>query len=460
MKKYLFWEQELEIQKNMNGIIVMNMSPNQHINIIAEDSSKYKKTFALNKIAYEIITLINGARTMDDIITYLASKYDEKPESIELKIETFINTIATEYGLNLDFQERPLKRNINIKQSNSIYPKVASIEITERCNIECLHCYGDYHKNSTDVMGLERAKKLIRELKALDISILELTGGEITTHPKFKEILLYAISLEFPQIALLTNGIALNEDIMQIIIKNQPRVVVQIDLHSLNDEYLEWFTNKGNTLNRIKKNIVYLSNNDARMRVATIVTPKNLKEIEAIADWVHNIGVRSYGVTPVIRMGRAVNDDYGLMLSQLEDYEELEAILTKLKNKYTDFISLIKDGRPDNNNCGCITSHIVISANGDIKLCTMDNKEYLNTSIGNVFEKDLRNIYDENHELLTEIFNTTAPKFNSRECESCEYKYFCSDCLLRGFIMSIEMKDSCKWFNERIPKKFKEKLMC
>ncbi|PEC57440.1 radical SAM/SPASM domain-containing protein, partial [Bacillus wiedmannii] len=105
---------------------------------------------------------------------------------------------------------------------------------------------------------------------------------------------------------LLTNGIALSEKVMDIIIKNKSKTFVQIDMHSLDDNYLTWFFKVPNTLHKIKNNIMKLAENDVRLRIATIVTHLNVHEVEDIAEWVHNLGIDSIGVSPVIPMGRAL----------------------------------------------------------------------------------------------------------------------------------------------------------
>ena len=94
----------------------------------------------------------------------------------------------------------------------------------------------------------------------------------------------------------------MSDEILNIIIKNKERIIVQIDLHSMNDEYLKWFTKVSNTVDRIKKNIIKLSENEVLMRVATMVTPRNLDEVEDIAEWVHRQGIKKYGVSPILEM--------------------------------------------------------------------------------------------------------------------------------------------------------------
>ena len=79
----------------------------------------------------------------------------------------------------------------------------------------------------------------------------------------------------FEQVSLLTNGVRISDKLIQILEKNKDRVYVQIDLHSLNEEYFSWFTKTPNVLEKVKYNIVVLANKGILMRIATILTPKN-----------------------------------------------------------------------------------------------------------------------------------------------------------------------------------------
>ncbi|WP_255350155.1 radical SAM/SPASM domain-containing protein [Marinitoga sp. 1155] len=331
------------------------------------------------------------------------------------------------------------------------------MELTNKCNIKCLHCYGDFNSSLNNFISLNDAKKILYELKNLGVNIIELTGGEITTYPYLKEIITYALKLEFEQIGLLTNGIYISEEIMNTIILNKSKIFIQIDLHSLNDEYLKWFTKTSNSLNKIKNNIYILAKNKVNMRVATIVTPKNLDEIEEIADWVYNLGIKSFGISPVIELGRAKNMNKNLYLNDNE-YIQLDILLDKINKKYPKFLSLIEFGQLKNSNCGCISSHVVISATGEIKMCTMDNMKYFNSNLGNAIKQNIKNIYDINSKYINDIFKLESPKLNSEECKECKYRYFCNGCLLRGFIKAKELKNNCKWYKNKVSQIIKEQL--
>ena len=167
-------------------------------------------------------------------------------------------------------------------------------------------------------MPVNKVKSLLRDLDNIGVFVIELTGGDCLVNPQFKEILKFALSLGFLRINILTNGIALTDEIKRIITENSKRVFLQIDLHSMNDEYLFWFTGVKNTLDIIKGNIMELAKNKVSMRIATIVTKRNLNELEKIADWVHALGIEMYAPSPAVKLGRANYSDPDILLNDEE----------------------------------------------------------------------------------------------------------------------------------------------
>ncbi len=373
-------------------------------------------------------------------------------------MSAFLNSFTNSYELKILDGEHPFNKAVIVKNNKNIYPTVASLELTYKCNLRCRHCYGEYGDVNKIEMDINNLKKLLVELKELGIRIIEFTGGDVSIYPHFKEALLYAIDLDFDFICILTNGIALDDDIIEIIINNKNKVVMQIDLHSLDDNYLEWFTQVPNTIDRIKNIITKFTQNDVLIRIATVVTPKNVDEIETIADWVHNIGIKTYALSPVINLGRATFLNDNLLFNNKEQLAKFEKVVNNIMSKYSNFLTVREDAVNERPNCGSLTSNVTIMPDGNIKHCTMDNSKYANTSIGNVFDKPIKQIYDENTDYIEAVFALEPPKYDSIECRECDKKYFCGNCILRGFISRKDKGEECKWYTNKVPQIIKEKL--
>ena len=454
MKEYLYWNHKLKIVKYPGNIINLSIDmdkKNRHV--MKEDVQQYR----INETAAEIIKLVNGKNTYDDIVVLLCAKYGEDSVSIKKKLDGFIDTISKQFGLKIITQHEPKERNVAEMNKKVVSPMVASIEITNKCNIRCVHCYGNFGEIPCEVMDKENIKKILSDLRKIGVRIIEITGGEATTHPYIEEIMDYALALNFDQVSLLTNGVKISDRLMEILEKNKDKVYVQVDLHSLREDYFSWFTKTPNILEKVKRNIITLAEKRILLRVATILTPKNIDEIDEIADWVHNLGVARYAVSPVVSLGRANDQDRNSQLYlEANDAIKAEKQLQKIVSKYDNFLNIITSDFDKQINCGCITSHVVINSKGYIKICTMDDMSYCNGCIGNVLEENIEHIFERNAELLNVIYTTKAPKMNSDECRECENAGYCNGCLLRGIIKAKEKKEQCLWYKNIVPQIIKE----
>lgn len=447
MGTYIHWNHKLKITRYPGGLVTLYFDEDHKGGYLTkEDIQEYK----INDTAAEIITLINGENTYDSIVEYLAKKYNENINSIKIKVDNFLEMISKQYGLSVVEEKSPLKINIVDENKEMVSPMVASIEITNQCNIRCIHCYGDFGEISCKIMNVETVKRILMNLRNLGVRIVEITGGEATTHPDIEEIMEYALSLPFDQVSLLTNGVKISEKLKDILEMGKERVYVQIDLHSLKEEYFAWFTKVSNVLEKVKNNIISLAEKKVMLRIATILTPKNIDEITDIADWVHELGIIRYAVSPVVSLGRADETNKELFLTQ-NDALKAEQKLQSIVNKYDKFLNVISSDFDNQTNCGCITSHVVIDSGGNIKMCTMDNMEYFKSNIGNVFQNNIKDIFYNNAELLNTLFMTNAPRMNSKQCYGCENAGFCNGCLLRALIKAKEKGDECSWYQESVP---------
>ena len=62
------------------------------------------------------------------------------------------------------------------------------IELTNRCNLSCGHCFDERHAATGD-LPLEILQKVLRDGKSCGIEQMSFTGGEPTIHRRFKEII-------------------------------------------------------------------------------------------------------------------------------------------------------------------------------------------------------------------------------------------------------------------------------
>ena len=108
-----------------------------------------------------------------------------------------------------------------LKKGGFITPAFVQWDLTNRCNLNCSFCF--YHINSLSdwdskaTMQKETVFRILKELKEMNVKTVEWTGGgEIASHPNYKEIFREANNLGFEQ-ALVTNGTLLDEESIQLV---------------------------------------------------------------------------------------------------------------------------------------------------------------------------------------------------------------------------------------------------
>ena len=201
-------------------------------------------------------------------------------------------------------------------------------------------------------------------------------------------------------------------------------------------------------IDKVLSNIQFLNNNGVKMRIATMITKRNVEEIPQIVAKINELGISSFIPSIVTNIGRA-EDNEDLLLDNESDIKRYVEIINEMNEKYP---SLFKAMQPESlrNNCGCITTNVVISPNGDIKLCAMDNHFLKN--LGNVFKENIRDVYDCNKEFIRNLYYLKFPTESSIECTECDKKFFCSRCFIRTFYENSRRKEVCKWYENNISK--------
>lgn len=448
MREYVYIKEPISIDINFGEIILV---------IDDKNSRKGEVLYNINSDALNIIKKFTGQHTLEEVIEQLSSYYNEDFDDIKSKLESFLGLIQTKYNLNIEYSPKKINKEIIVKDNqNKNVPRAISIELTHKCNFKCIHCYGEYDNQTVETMDFNKLKEFLIECKSLGVEVLELTGGEITMHPNICEILTLIHDLKFRLVTLLTNGFKRNDELYDIIIKNKQNTVVQIDLHGNTKEYLEWFVKVPNTLEVVKSNIKYLHDNGVFMRVVTVVTPRNVEQVEEIAAWVHNMGIQNYGVSPVIPTGRGDQDSDELLFTNVESFKRFEEVLSNLAKTYDrSFLNLIDNDELMKSNCGALVSNPSLSPTGDIKLCSMDCLD-VTESIGNVFEESIKDIYESKLEMIDKFKQLLSPNVDTKGCKECDSIAYCSGCVLRAFKRGIEKGDECIWFKEIVPEEIKE----
>ncbi|QHT65471.1 radical SAM protein [Rhodocytophaga rosea] len=86
-------------------------------------------------------------------------------------------------------------------------PEIIEVELTNDCNMGCLHCHRTlFMKRAVGFMEFETFKKIVDEIAQYPVKFLRICGqGEPSLHPQFREIMAYASGKDI-KIEITTNG--------------------------------------------------------------------------------------------------------------------------------------------------------------------------------------------------------------------------------------------------------------
>lgn len=186
LNKYYYIKSDVELKRVINYPSQLRFLS---VNII-DNTSDYKKItrqYYINSIGYEILLLIDGQRTLDNIIHIEMAKYNSDYDDTKNKIETFFKSMSCNYNIELGMQDQSIYRPVREIMLDNIYPLTASLELTHKCNLRCLHCYGNF--GSGDEMPKQQVLTLLDDLEKVGVKNLELTGGDISVYPYLNDIL-------------------------------------------------------------------------------------------------------------------------------------------------------------------------------------------------------------------------------------------------------------------------------
>ncbi|HZM82135.1 MAG TPA: radical SAM protein, partial [Candidatus Limnocylindrales bacterium] len=90
----------------------------------------------------------------------------------------------------------------------------SGLELTNRCNLRCVHCYADSHPGSgyRDVLSAEQYISLMAEAFELGCRKIRLIGGEPQLHPDFLELLRATKRIGYEFVEVFSNLTKLDEN--------------------------------------------------------------------------------------------------------------------------------------------------------------------------------------------------------------------------------------------------------
>jgi len=214
-----------------------------------------------------------------------------------------------------------LDQRINAIKNRKLYS--IEIELTRRCNLECIYCYNSSSKNpGIPDFDFDLLKRILREAYNYGIRSITYLGGEPTLHPKISEIIRFTKEIGMEEVVLYTNGTIMNEILLDSINSYVNAVVIHMD--SLNPDVFADVHNikRGSSFKHfeaILNNIHCLKSsgyNSRKLRHCLTLFSTTYKTLENTLKWaIHKEGMLTSIFIPVVMVGRGSQITQGTLLS-------------------------------------------------------------------------------------------------------------------------------------------------
>ena len=291
----------------------------------------------------------------------------------------------------------------------------AYIEIDNYCNSKCIYCYNNIRSN--EQISLNDFEKMICKLKEIGIKCIILTGGEPTLHPNLMEFL-NILKKNNMIVGMSTNGIKLNDKIIDFFAENKSFIQVSIDS---TDREIYKKIRKTDTLDIATNNIRKMLSKEINVDAGIVLNNLSLVTLEQTIYDLSDMGIPTMHIEEIKDVGFATDNFENLYI---KDFFEVLKRLYKIEQKIypKSSIGMIEDillrcvnNSCSNSCCNCMEGNMMqIDLYGHIYHCKNQGKQ---SYVGNIFKDDI--------DIIKKDVKDFKLSFDKTECKECQYGYIC-----------------------------------
>lgn len=309
------------------------------------------------------------------------------------------------------------------------------VELTERCNNDCIHCYINLPEDDGNAKARElttqEIKEIAKEAASLGCLVIRLTGGEPLLREDFEEIYVHIRKLGI-KVLLFTNATLITPEIVRLFSRIPPLKPIEVSVYGMKKRSYEAVSRVPGSFEKAWNGINLLLENKIPFVVKGTVLPPNRDEVEELIQWSKTIPWMDGEGVPLavlldLRTRRDEKKNKLIMRLRLSPAEALELFsknkeeyLKSLKKFCSKFIGVTGDKLIT---CGAGIDKACVDAYGNLQLCMLlrhPDTTY-NLREGSL-EDALKNFFPKVRELRAK-----NPDYLSR-CARCFLKGLCEQC--------------------------------
>ena len=385
-------------------------------------------------VTYDLIALLTPPLhpiCPPEVIKQLESQYDKK------EILGAYDDIYTLYENDTLFSEDEYEQFSDMMVSSPV--KAMCLHVAHDCNLRCSYCFastGDFGEGRK-LLDADTGKKaidfLLTQSKGRKNLELDFFGGEpLMNFEVVKEIVAYARSKEKEynknfRFTITTNGMLLNDDIIDYINREMSNIVLSIDGRKEVNDRVRVRCDKTGSYDKIVPNYQKLvaKRGQDQYYVRGTFTKYNLDFAKDVMH-LNDIGFDQVSVEPVVADPQ---QPYALTESDLpqifDEYENLaKQLIEKKKNgKGFNFFHFMLDldqgpcAIKRLRGCGCGNEYVAVTPDGDIYPC--------HQFVG-MEEWKMGSVLDDTFDLKRKDYFAKANIYGKEDCKNCWAKFYCS----------------------------------
>lgn len=184
-----------------------------------------------------------------------------------------------------------------------------SMELTERCNNNCFHCYINLPADDKEAKEKEitfaEIKEIVDEAAGMGCLSWHLTGGEPLLREDFSDVYLY-LKKKGMRVTLFTNATLINTKIVYLL-KKYPPQDIEVSIYGLSQKTYEAVTRNPGSFDAFTEGINLFKQNGIQFALKTAVLPQNFDEIKKMRDFAQSLTGQPLGVVLQLNLGSKFN---------------------------------------------------------------------------------------------------------------------------------------------------------
>lgn len=346
---------------------------------------RHGQVYALNEDATQLLSLALSDKALPEDSSFLDS----------LEMDGLVNDHSCAI---VEHRVRPIIR-------------YAWLELTNRCNCHCLHCYGAFglpcESELANELSTEEWKRVLEQLKFMGCEAFQFIGGEPLMHPGFSELLRYAVELGMKRIDIFTNAYLLTESLADLIA--EVGASVRVSLYGHNAVSHDHITQHKGSFARLDHSLDLLHERNVPVNIAVVMMRENQHLLPKIRGYIEGKGLRFNGFDTVRTVKHSPQASHAVTDPEIN----AKRIISRPRFKTSS-----DDFAVNHQWNSCWFGKFSITASGNVIPCIFAR----DLSCGNIRTDRWEDI----REKLLGYWRIT--KDQVEECRDCEFRYACDDC--------------------------------